>query len=105
MVMLLIMFLVMVMVMMMYWGDIVKTNEEGMDFHIQVTVLVTLMMMFLVMMMVMMIYWLGRHCHEDKVNIMVMTELYKISWSAQKHFLGKFTQQIKWWRKLMAKTC
>ena len=29
----------------LYWGDIVKTNEEGMDFHIQVATLIRLMMM------------------------------------------------------------
>ena len=28
----------------LYWGDIVKTNEEGMDFHIQVATLIRLMM-------------------------------------------------------------
>ena len=27
----------------LYWGDIVKTNEEGMDFHIQVATLIRLM--------------------------------------------------------------
>ena len=26
----------------LYWGDIVKTNEEGMDFHIQVATLIRL---------------------------------------------------------------
>ena len=28
----------------LYWGDIVKTNEEGMDFHIQVATMIRLMM-------------------------------------------------------------
>ena len=41
----------------LYWGDIVKTNEEGMDFHIQVGILVMMvvvMLAFLVMIIVMM---------------------------------------------------
>ena len=29
----------------LYWGDIVKTNEEGMDFHIQVATMISLMLM------------------------------------------------------------
>ena len=34
----------------LYWGDIVKTNEEGMDFHIQVATLMMLMLMMMMMM-------------------------------------------------------